>query len=149
MSKNTFNPVVVDRAQTKILITSTSDIVSARQIGRQLAEANHFTKSQQTRFATAISELTRNVLTYAVEGECLFNVSNSPKHIVVTAIVVDQGPGIDNVALALQDGVSGGHGLGLGLPGAKRLVDTFAIESKPGLTKVTVSIIRSNVTKQN
>ena len=140
------NHIAVDMVETKIRITNTSDIVSARQSGRHLAEINHFTRSQQTRFATAISELSRNVLTYAVEGECLFSVSSSPKKVIVTALVVDQGPGIADVELALQDGYSGGHGLGLGLPGAKRLVDSFSIESKPGLTKVQVSIIRSNVT---
>lgn len=140
---------VVDVAESKVLIATTSDIVSARQYGRKLAEVNHFTKSQQTRFATAISELTRNVLTYAVQGECLFSVTRNTRQVIVTAIVVDKGPGIENIELALQDGFSGGHGLGLGLPGAKRLVDLFAIESKPGLTSVQISIVRQNVLRRN
>ena len=145
MNKLTLHNAVVDVTESNVPITATSDIVAARQNGRRLAEQYKFTKSQQTRFATAISELARNVLTYAVKGDCLFSVPNSPNKIIITAAVIDNGPGIEDIGLALKDGYSGGYGLGLGLSGARRLVDAFSIESTPGLTKVEVSIIRQNV----
>jgi serine/threonine-protein kinase RsbT len=125
-----------------VAIKTTQDIVIARQKGRELAQRYAFSKSEQTRFATAISELTRNVLTYATAGECSFAVTCSSKKDTILARIIDNGPGIANLELALQDGYSGGTGLGLGLPGAKRLVHTFLIDSSPGLTIIDISICR-------
>ena len=118
------------------------DIVTARQAGRSLAQTHEFNRSQLTRFATAISELTRNVLTYASTGKCGFRVFRRVNKLLVCAVIVDYGPGIDDIEIAMQDGYSGGSGLGLGLPGARRLVDEFLIESRPGLTRIDVSICR-------
>lgn len=132
----------VDVFEEKIAIDTTKDIVVARQRGRELAHQYAFSKSEQTRFATAISELTRNVLTYATSGYCLFSVVCAEKKDVVSARIIDNGPGIDDIKLALQDGYSGGSGLGLGLPGAKRLVHSLSIESAPGLTTVDIAICR-------
>ena len=128
--------------QQTISIKTTQDIVIARQKGRELAKQYAFSKSEQTRFATAISELTRNVLTYAVTGECSFAVTRANKKDTILARILDNGPGIANVELALQDGYSGGSGLGLGLPGAKRLVHTFLVNSSPGLTVIDITICR-------
>ncbi len=128
--------------QQTIVIQSTQDIVIARQKGRELAQQYAFSKSEQTRFATAISELTRNVLTYATSGKCLFSVSCTSKKDIILAQIIDNGPGITDLNLALKDGYSGGSGLGLGLPGAKRLVHTFSIESSPGLTVIDITICR-------
>jgi serine/threonine-protein kinase RsbT len=125
-----------------ITIETTQDIVIARQKGRELAQQFAFSKSEQTRFATAISELARNVLTYAVAGKCSFAVSCESKKDTILARIIDNGPGIANLELALQDGYSGGTGLGLGLPGAKRLVHTFLVNSSPGLTMIDISICR-------
>jgi serine/threonine-protein kinase RsbT len=125
-----------------IAINTTQDIVIARQKGRELAQRYAFSKSEQTRFATAISELTRNVLTYANEGQCLFSVTCANKKDTILARIIDNGPGIADLELALQDGYSGGTGLGLGLPGAKRLVHTFIVNSSPGLTMIDITICR-------
>ena len=125
-----------------IAIQTTQDIVNARQKGRDLAQRYAFSKSEQTRFATAISELTRNVLTYATAGQCSFTVTCTNKKDTISARIMDNGPGIADIELALQDGYSGGKGLGLGLPGAKRLVHTFEISSSPGLTIIDISICR-------
>ena len=133
---------LVSAFQEIIAINTTQDIVIARQKGRELAQQYAFSKSEQTRFATAISELTRNVLTYAVSGECLFSVTCVNKKDTILARIIDNGPGIADIELALQDGYSGGTGLGLGLPGAKRLVHTFSIDSSPGLTVIDITICR-------
>jgi serine/threonine-protein kinase RsbT len=125
-----------------IAINTTQDIVIARQKGRELAQRYAFSKSEQTRFATAISELTRNVLTYANEGRCSFSVTCANKKDTILARIIDNGPGIADLELALQDGYSGGTGLGLGLPGAKRLVHTFIVNSSPGLTMIDITICR-------
>jgi len=124
-------------------IKCTQDIVISRQKGRELARKSGFSVSEQTRFATAISEITRNVLTYATEGVChLFEKTSDGRQMVV-ARIVDHGPGIDNPKLAMSDGYSTGNGLGLGLPGAKRLVHELNINSMPGKTIVEIIIKRS------
>lgn len=89
--------------------------------------------------ATAISELARNIVTYAKRGEIrMRRLTNSSKHGILV-IAKDEGPGIENIDVALQDGFSTSGSLGLGLPGVKRLVDEFAIDSKvKGGTTVTV-----------
>jgi serine/threonine-protein kinase RsbT len=136
-------PVGLDNVfEQTITIETTQDIVIARQKGRELAQQYAFSKSEQTRFATAISELTRNVLTYAVAGKCSFAVSCASKKDTILARIIDNGPGIADLELALQDGYSGGTGLGLGLPGAKRLVHTFLVNSSPGLTTIDITICR-------
>jgi serine/threonine-protein kinase RsbT len=136
-------PVGLDNVvEQTITIETTQDIVVARQKGRELAQRYAFSKSEQTRFATAISELTRNVLTYAVAGECFFAVTCASKKDTILARIIDNGPGIADLELALQDGYSGGTGLGLGLPGAKRLVHTFLVNSSPGLTMIDITICR-------
>ena len=118
-------------AETRIPIHHESDIVLARQEGRRMAEALGFSGADLTLIATAISEITRNIVKYAGHGE-LWLWHEPALHgpgLVVQAR--DQGPGIPDLDLAMRDGYSTGKGLGLGLPGARRLMDDFNISSDP------------------
>ena len=123
-----------------ITIESDTDVVAARQRAREMAGALDLTSTDQTLLATAISEVARNITTYAVRGEVALGIvrdDNGRRGIRV--IARDDGPGIADVELAMQDGYTSGGGLGLGLPGARRLVDDFKIETSPGQgTKVTL-----------
>ncbi len=116
-----------------------ADIVVARQRGRSIAEDAGFTGSDLTIIATAISELARNIVDYTAGGEICVSADTLP--IACLQIVArDRGPGIPNVKQAMMDGFSTGGGLGLGLPGVKRLMDEFQITSVPGEgTTVTAS----------
>ena len=120
-------------AESRIAIESDADVVTARQRARELANELDLSSTDQTLLATAISEVARNITAYAGEGELRLRVvrgTNGREGIEV--IAQDEGPGIANVELALQDGFTTGTGLGLGLPGARRLVDEFDIASEPG-----------------
>ena len=113
-------------------IRSEGEIVAARQIGRKLAAEMGFSTIDATLIATAISEVARNILQYAKTGSIeIFPINNEHKN-GITIIARDQGPGISNIALAMQDGYSTSGGLGLGLPGAKRLMSEFEITSEVG-----------------
>jgi len=118
--------------EIRVSIDSEADIVAARQQGRALAAELGFSSGDLTLIATAISEVARNIVAYAKRGEILLSLAeqNSKRGIVVVAR--DQGPGIPDIAQAMQDGYSTSHGLGLGLPGAKRLMDEFDIVSQVG-----------------
>jgi serine/threonine-protein kinase RsbT len=113
-----------------VAIRSDTDIVSARQQGRSLAAAIGFTATDATLIATAISELARNIVMYAGQGEVMLQLveASQRKGIVISAR--DRGPGIRSLENVLRDGYSTSGGLGLGLPGVKRLMDEFAIESE-------------------
>jgi serine/threonine-protein kinase RsbT len=120
-------------ADERIPIAHERDIVAARQRGRELAAERGFSTRDQTLIATAISEVARNIVVYAKEGHVAhppIDADDGRRGIVVTA--VDQGPGIANVELAMRDGYSTGKSLGLGLPGARRLMDEFEIETAVG-----------------
>ena len=92
-----------------------------------------FSSTDLTLLATAISEVARNITTYAKRGEVLLSVVRDDHgRTGIQVIARDEGPGIENVELAMQDGYTSGGGLGLGLPGARRLVDDFHIETAPG-----------------
>jgi serine/threonine-protein kinase RsbT len=131
---------VADDRDSVIPIESDADVVTARQRARQLAGELELTSTDQTLLATAISEVARNITTYAVRGEVLLSVvHDNDGRVGIQVVARDEGPGIENVELALQDGYTSGAGLGLGLPGARRLVDDFQIETAPGQgTKVTL-----------
>ena len=136
-----------DEPQSVIPIESDADVVTARQRAREMAGALELTSTDQTLLATAISEVARNITTYAGRGEVLLSVISDDKgRSGIQVIARDQGPGIENVDLAMQDGYTSGGGLGLGLPGARRLVDDFHIETAPGQgTTVTLLMwARSN-----
>jgi serine/threonine-protein kinase RsbT len=138
---------VGDEPQSVIPIESEADVVTARQRAREMAGAVELTSTDQTLLATAISEVARNITTYAGRGEVLLSViKDDHGRAGIKVIARDEGPGIENLELALQDGYTSGGGLGLGLPGARRLVDDFSIETAPGQgTTVTLLMwARSN-----
>jgi serine/threonine-protein kinase RsbT len=96
-----------------------------------------FSSTDLTLLATAISEIARNITTYAGEGEVALRVLNDSGRSGIEVVATDDGPGIADVELAMQDGYTTGNGLGLGLPGTRRLVDEFDIDTEPGVgTKV-------------
>lgn len=115
-----------------IPIHSDGDIVTARQQGRMLAEQIGFSGSELTIIATAISEMARNIVKYAQSGDIALSpiYQGNRRGIVITAR--DEGPGIPDLELALQDGYSTSGGLGLGLPGVKRLMDELEVVSEVG-----------------
>jgi serine/threonine-protein kinase RsbT len=131
---------VADDHASVIRIASDADVVTARQRARALAGEVDLTSTDQTLLATAISEVARNITTYANHGEVALQiVSDGRGRRGIEVVARDEGPGIEDLERALRDGYSSGEGLGLGLPGARRLVDEFRIESAPGEgTKVTL-----------
>jgi serine/threonine-protein kinase RsbT len=126
--------------EVTVLIEREADVVAARQKGRELAAALGFSSTEQTLVATAISEVARNIVSYAGKGRVILaDIEDGPRR-GLTIIANDEGPGIADVELALRDGYSTGKSLGLGLPGARRLVDAFVIESTLGVgTTVTMT----------
>ncbi len=113
-------------------IADSTDIVTARQRGRELASQIGFTGSDLTVIATAISELARNIVEYARNGEIVLALAHRGSRTGIQIVARDQGPGIAEVAKAVQAGYSTGNGLGLGLPGVRRLMDDFEIASVVG-----------------
>ena len=122
-----------------ILINSDIDVVAARQKGRELATMLGFVSTDSTLLATAISELARNIIRYAKKGEILIASVQSGDRVGITVVARDNGPGIANMSLAMQDGFSTSGGLGMGLPGVKRMMDEFHLVSDANNgTKVTI-----------
>lgn len=119
-------------ADARVPIRSDADIVLARQEGRRIAEAAGITGSNLTLIATAISELARNIFEYAGTGEIIVNVIERKLRRGVLVCARDQGPGIPDIELALRGGWSSSGSLGMGLSGARRLMDEFEIESVVG-----------------
>jgi serine/threonine-protein kinase RsbT len=118
--------------EARVPIDSDADVVSARQKGRELAAHCGFPPTDLAVVATAISELARNIVRYAVRGEILLRVVDNSGKRGVEVVATDDGPGIPDVALAMQDGYSTSGSLGLGLPGVRRLMDEFEIKSEFG-----------------
>lgn len=108
------------------------DIVIARQAGHELARQLGFSLTDVTMIATAISEIARNITSYAGKGEVRVGVQYRDGRRALVVRAEDDGPGIGDVERALEDGYSTGSGLGLGLPGARRLMDRLVVESTPG-----------------
>jgi len=129
--------------ETSIPLKDSDDIIVARQTARSRASELNFSIGEQTRLATAVSELVRNAIQYAGSGVCRITYGRDGGRPTVQVIVEDNGPGITNLEKALQDGFSTSRGRGAGLPGARRLVDEFAIESNPGHTKVTIALVQA------
>lgn len=119
-------------SEVRVQIEREADIVLARQAGRQLAAQLGFTTTDQTLIATAISEVARNIVVYAQHGEIVLTRADEAGRIGIQVIATDDGPGIDNKDLAMRDGYSTKNSLGLGLPGARRLMDDFALDSEVG-----------------
>ena len=126
-------------SEAVIPITTDIDVVAARQKGRELATVLGFVSTDSTLLATAISELARNIIRYANNGEILISSVQSGDRVGITVVARDKGPGIANISLAMQDGFSTSGGLGLGLPGVKRMMDEFHLVSDANNgTKVTI-----------
>jgi serine/threonine-protein kinase RsbT len=126
--------------EIRVPITVEQDVVRARQRARELARDLGFNALDQSRIATAVSELTRNVVKYAGQGEMsLATISRGTAHVGIEVVVRDEGPGIPNVDDAMRKGTTTGGGLGLGLPGTRRLMDEMELTSTVGKgTTVTV-----------
>ena len=119
-------------------INAEEDIVAARSAGREMARQVGFGAANQTRLATAISELARNVVRYAGSGVCVISDDTNGEAIVLRVVVEDHGPGIADIEKAMGDGFSTGKSLGAGLPGTRRLVQEMEIQSEPGHTRIEI-----------
>lgn len=123
-------------------IDGEDDIVMSRQRARELAVSLGFRMLDQSRIATAVSELTRNVVRYATDGCGTVTLRSlvEGESVGLEVVVADTGPGMADITLVMRDGYTSGHGLGMGLPGTKRLVDEMQIDSELG--RGTVITIR-------
>jgi serine/threonine-protein kinase RsbT len=123
-------------------IVGEDDIVASRQRAREAARQLGFGAVDQSRIATAVSELTRNIVRYATAGRgevIVREVSHPERHAGIEIVVADDGPGIADVDQAMRDGYTSGSGMGMGLPGTRRLMDEMEIDSSPGRgTTVTI-----------
>jgi serine/threonine-protein kinase RsbT len=116
--------------ERRVPVASDADLVLARQAGRRLAQELGFSGTDITLIATAISEVARNIIQYAGAGEIELDTVEGSRSIGIVVIARDKGPGIPDISLAIRDGYTTGKGMGLGLPGARRLMDEFEIESE-------------------
>jgi serine/threonine-protein kinase RsbT len=120
-------------------LRSEHDIVRARQVVRRLTQELQFSLVDQTKMVTAASELARNAYVYGRGGVMRWQLLETSERRGLKLLFADDGPGIPNLDLAMTDGWTSGHGLGMGLTGAKRLVNEFDIDSKvDGGTRVTI-----------
>jgi len=113
-------------------VASDNDLMTARREGREMARQLGFSACEGTLVATAISELTRNIFTYARHGKIHIRPINNSTRRGITVVASDLGPGIADTRLAAQAGYSTCGGRGLGLPGVRRIMDEFDISSRPG-----------------
>jgi serine/threonine-protein kinase RsbT len=119
-------------AEVVVPVNGPDDIVTARQAGRVMASELGFSLTDVTMIATAISEVARNITSYAGSGEIRLLVEERSGRKALVVEAADQGPGIEDVPRALEDGFSTSSGLGVGLPGARRLMDQLEVHSRPG-----------------
>jgi serine/threonine-protein kinase RsbT len=123
-----------------LAVRSEQELVIVRQAVRKVTAELNLSLVDQTKMVTAASELARNLLIYGGGGEAILENITEGARRGLRVHFIDQGPGIPDVDLALRDGYTTGNGMGLGLGGAKRLVNEFEIESKPGQgTRVTIT----------
>ena len=118
--------------EIRVAINSDQDIVIARQKGRAMAAELGFSSGDATLIATAISELARNIVSYARKGSITLKSIQGSSRVGILVLAEDDGPGILDIRQALRDGFSTSGSLGLGLPGVRRLMDDFEITSQPG-----------------
>lgn len=132
-----------------IQIRREHDAIIARQRGRELAAGLGFSLVDQTRIAISISELARNMLLYAKQGTIEIKMLENPdEQYGIEIIAADEGPGIGDLELAMTDGFTTSGGLGMGLPGTKRLMDEFEIETAPNRgTKISIRKFLPNHSK--
>ena len=124
----------------EVALRTAQDIVAARQAARRLSQEIGFGIVDQTKLVTATSELARNAVIYGLGGVMRCEVVSEQNRCGLRLQFVDHGPGIPDLDLAMTDGWTSGGGLGLGLSGARRLVNDFAIDTAPGKgTTVTIA----------
>jgi serine/threonine-protein kinase RsbT len=124
-------------------VASDADIVPARARGRALANDLGFSRTDATLVATVISEVARNIVVHASRGEIELKPAYEPDRRGVVVVARDEGPGITDVDAALREGFGSKGGLGLGLPGVRRIMDEFAIQTVPNKgTTVTMHMWR-------
>ncbi|MFC0214534.1 anti-sigma regulatory factor [Paenibacillus chartarius] len=122
-----------------ILIKSEGDTIVARQRGREMARVVGFNLVDQTRIAISISELSRNILLYAKNGKIELEEIRKEDALGIEVRAIDNGPGIQDLNKAMLDGYSTSDGLGMGLPGTKRLMDEFVVDTQVGRgTRITI-----------
>ncbi len=129
-------------ADIQVNLKKSDDIVASRQACREMARGLGFGSADQTRLATAVSEIARNVILYAIEGVSIISDESDDETAVIRVVIEDHGPGIADVEKALGQGFTTSGGLGAGLPGARRLVHEFTIDSKPRHTVVQLKMMR-------
>jgi serine/threonine-protein kinase RsbT len=131
-------------ADSRVAIRTDADVVTARQEARAMGAELGFSSTDLTLLATAISEVARNITAYAGEGEVSLRVLHGGDgRAGIEVVARDEGPGIPDVELAMQDGYTSGTGLGLGLPGTRRLVDEFELRTTLG-AGTTVRLVKWN-----
>lgn len=128
-------------AEITVSVAADVDVLVARQKARTLAATLRFSPSELTLIATAISEIARNILVYAQRGEVELRIIGQPDRRGLIIVARDHGPGIADIDQAMVDGFSTSGSLGLGLPGAKRLMDEFDVVSVPG-EGTTVTMVK-------
>jgi serine/threonine-protein kinase RsbT len=129
--------------EIRVAIHTDADVVTARQQARTLGASLGFSSTDLTLLATAISEVARNITAYAGSGEVALRIVRERAREGIEVVASDEGPGIDDVELAMQDGYSTRNGLGLGLPGTRRLVDQFELSTQPGVG-TTIRLVKWN-----
>ena len=129
-----------DPGEVVVPIRTDVDVVIARQKIRALVSDLRFSGGELTLIATAISEVARNIVSYAGGGEIVLRVVDRGQRRGITVVARDKGPGIADIERAMEDGFSTSRGLGLGLPGSKRLMDEFELVSEVGRgTEITMT----------
>jgi serine/threonine-protein kinase RsbT len=123
---------MTEQAISQVAIATEGDIVLTRRIVREVASSLGFGLTDRTKIVTAASELARNIYKYAGSGVMRLRTVNRGPAVGIEIAFEDSGPGIDDIERALEEGFSTSGGLGLGLPGTRRLMDEMLIESKPG-----------------
>jgi len=129
------------RASGSLPVRIEQDVVLARQAVRRIAQDCGMRLIDQTKLVTAVSELARNTVVYGGGGDMDWEIVEQSARTGIRLTFRDEGPGIPDIKLAMTDGWTSGGGLGLGLTGAKRLVDEFELDSTPGIG-TRISIVR-------
>jgi serine/threonine-protein kinase RsbT len=134
------NLAMTSGSELVVPIRTEIDVVIARQRARELASELRFSSSELTLIATAISEVARNIVIYAGAGEITLRIVEQGQRRGLVVFASDRGPGIADIERAMRDGYSTSRGLGIGLPGSKRLMDEFAVSSEVGKGTVVTMI---------
>jgi serine/threonine-protein kinase RsbT len=130
--------------EVRVGIAQDADLITARAEGRALAERQGFSRTDATQIATAISEVARNIVVHVGEGEIVLRALDDGARCGIQVIARDDGPGMADAEAAVREGFATSGGLGLGLPGARRLMDDFEVESTHG-RGTTVTMVKWRV----